>query len=228
MTTYDHTQGKPVGAVVFGDRRVRGCTGKQAAFIDRLLAERVHALPYASAEQVNIRHASRVIEHLLPMPKREGIAEPTASPRAIEYAKALVAGRVGGERYADVDLDTAPRSQVSSIIDALKLAPLLPPRICDLEVGAYRHNGVIYSVRSNIENDRKYAVHIVEIAPEVWDWSERDYRLPFDIDPASRLTLKEAIAFAAQTGRCCHCGRVLTDPKSIIAGMGKVCASKYE
>lgn len=36
-----------------------------------------------------------------------------------------------------------------------------------------------------------------------------------------------AVAFGMNTGRCCICGRTLTDPSSIEAGIGPVCASRF-
>lgn len=42
-----------------------------------------------------------------------------------------------------------------------------------------------------------------------------------------KMTLEEAKAFGALYGTCCVCGRTLTDEKSIEAGIGPVCASKF-
>ena len=50
---------------------VRPTTTKQATFIDTLLQERIHSLPYTSGFDVNIRHASRIIGHLLACPKKD-------------------------------------------------------------------------------------------------------------------------------------------------------------
>lgn len=36
-----------------------------------------------------------------------------------------------------------------------------------------------------------------------------------------------AVAYGRKTGRCCNCGRELTDPESIRAGIGPICASKF-
>lgn len=36
-----------------------------------------------------------------------------------------------------------------------------------------------------------------------------------------------AIAFGKKTGACCICGRTLTDPESVKAGIGPICAAKF-
>lgn len=41
-----------------------------------------------------------------------------------------------------------------------------------------------------------------------------------------RMTLEQAKAYGQQTGTCCVCAATLTDPKSIAAGIGPVCANR--
>lgn len=45
----------------------------------------------------------------------------------------------------------------------------------------------------------------------------------FEADP-----LAAAVKYGKESGRCCSCGRDLTDPASIDAGIGPICASKFE
>lgn len=42
-----------------------------------------------------------------------------------------------------------------------------------------------------------------------------------------RLSLDDAKAFGRETGICCCCGAELTNPDSIAAGIGPICAAKY-
>lgn len=46
------------------------------------------------------------------------------------------------------------------------------------------------------------------------------------VRPEWRMTLDEARAFGQATGVCCCCGRTLTKPESIEAGIGPVCAGR--
>ena len=42
----------------------------------------------------------------------------------------------------------------------------------------------------------------------------------------SRMTLEEAKTWGALHGRCCVCAALLTNPKSVQAGIGPVCGKK--
>lgn len=44
---------------------------------------------------------------------------------------------------------------------------------------------------------------------------------------AREMTLEDAKTFGHRFGSCCMCGRLLSDPESVEAGIGPVCASKY-
>ena len=44
---------------------------------------------------------------------------------------------------------------------------------------------------------------------------------------ARAMTLEDAKLFGHRFGSCCMCGRLLSDPESIEAGIGPVCANKY-
>lgn len=43
---------------------------------------------------------------------------------------------------------------------------------------------------------------------------------------ARKMSLEEAKEFGMQTGTCCVCARLLTDPSSVEAGIGPVCITK--
>jgi hypothetical protein len=43
---------------------------------------------------------------------------------------------------------------------------------------------------------------------------------------ASRLTLEQAAEMGVKTGRCVVCARLLTDPESVAAGIGPICAGR--
>lgn len=218
MTNTNH--GLAAGRVVFGDRVVRGITDRQAAFINRLLDTKkfdATRIPFNEdgSLDLNLRHASRIIDYLLTCPDA---VERKATDRQIVYLKSLIARRDGGEKFAGLSTEST-YDEVSKAIEFMTKQPI---KKANLEVGAYKHEGVIYSVRRSVESKTLYAVHWVN-----GQWSARDYNLVFKIAPESRLTLQDAIGFGAATGCCVHCGRTLTDAKSVQAGMGKVCAAKY-
>lgn len=97
------------------------------------------------------------------------------------------------------------------------------------DIGAYMHDGKIYSVRIN----RK----LNQIQAWEYDKEKKEYRRPFfsaderrilySLTPSNRLTLRLAQKYSIETGICCHCGRYLSAKKSVAAGMGPVCRKYY-
>jgi hypothetical protein len=216
----DTLKGLAAGRVVFGDRVVRGITDRQAEFLRKLLETKKFdesQIPFNAdgSLDLNLKHASRLIDYLLKCPDA---VERKATDRQVTYLQSLISRRENGDQFAGLTLEST-YDEVSKAIDYMTKQSI---KKANLEVGAYRHEGVIYSVRRTQETKTLYAVHWVD-----GKWSERDYKLVFKIAPESRLTLLEAIQFGAATGCCVHCGRTLTVAKSIQAGMGKVCAAKY-
>lgn len=61
---------------------------------------------------------------------------------------------------------------------------------------------------------------------KVWNGSSFEYASGIIRKITEALTLEEAQEFGHATGRCCLCSRELTDPASIEAGIGPVCAAK--
>lgn len=223
----DTKHGLAVGRVVFGNQVVRGLTDRQANFITKLLNERIFdesKIPVGADNSINLHHARRVIEYLLSCPKNQNVIVP-ATEKQIAFAKSLIAKRVGGKDYENVDLLTIDRAEVSAIIDTLVNLPIKESLV--LEVGAYRHKDIVYSVRKNVDNERRYAVTWIADVSGEFKWSERDYKIVHDINARERLSLKEAMEWGSQSGSCCHCGRPLTDPKSVATGIGAYCAKKY-
>lgn len=47
-----------------------------------------------------------------------------------------------------------------------------------------------------------------------------------NVKASEKMTLEEAKAFGHQFGVCCMCAALLTDPESVAAGIGPVCAGK--
>jgi hypothetical protein len=88
------------------------------------------------------------------------------------------------------------------------------------EPGMYRKDGVIYRVQAAKESGRLYAKKL--------DGMSFSYAsgVIFSLTADDRMTLEEAKAVGHETGVCCVCAALLTDPKSIMAGIGPICAKK--
>jgi hypothetical protein len=96
--------------------------------------------------------------------------------------------------------------------------------IIEATVGAYRVNETYYSVRKLRDSDRLFAL---EYDPINKSWTLNSKVLA-TLKATDRLSLTDASAFGIATGTCVHCHRTLTLQKSVVAGMGKWCASHYQ
>lgn len=93
-----------------------------------------------------------------------------------------------------------------------------------VEPGMYKVKGVIYRVQKARGHDGVYGKRLVQ--DEYGVRFEYDCSAMFKITPEDRMSLDEAKAFGLEFGVCCVCSAVLTDPKSIAAGIGPVCGSR--
>lgn len=91
-----------------------------------------------------------------------------------------------------------------------------------LEVGMYRTaDGSIYRVQASRETGNLYAKRLV--VGVGFEYAPGAIR---SLTAADRMTLEEAQAFGVETGICCVCAALLTDPKSVSRGIGPVCAKR--
>jgi|SRR6185295_17057753 len=126
---------------------------------------------------------------------------------------------------------TMTRAQASALIDLVKVQPLRGTKTeaAELTPGVYRAtDGVLYRVYpARADRSRMLAKEIVvDGALNHLEFVYAGAASRF-VQPEGRLTLEEAKAFGATTGYCIACGAELTDPDSIAAGIGPVCATKF-
>jgi len=100
--------------------------------------------------------------------------------------------------------------------------------------GIYRKSGTIYKVQiAHHGSGQAYAKRLVETGvkdPKTgknkWRW-EMARGFVFELRPEHALTRDQAAEFGKLYGVCCVCGTILTDEKSIEAGIGPICADKF-
>lgn len=214
----------------YGKFEVKFCSPAQAKFIQRLLDERVHEFQIADASQINKKHASRIIEQLLACPKKPEAITP-ASEKQVGFINKLIETKATANhtvaRYlresnvnaiAELDRDIARK-----LITHLTTLPNIPKPVL-VDVGAYKRDGIYYSVRKVRDRD---ALYVLQYDPENKKWNPA-YGMLTELKPEERLSLSDASAFGIATGTCVHCGRTLTLQKSVVAGMGKWCATHYQ
>lgn len=224
-------KGKKAGSKAgnqYGTFKVKFCSPSQGKFIERLLNERVHEFNITNPYQVNIKHASRIIEQLLACPKKLELIPPI-SEKQISFIDLLFKTRQGAdyETYNYLrnsklkSIHELNKDQASDLITKLQSLPkiVLEPA----EVGAYNFNGEIISVRKGRQSGNTHAFRFNHETKQ-WEFARG---VVYQIRPEMKLTLSQASQFGVLTGTCVHCGVTLTQRKSVIAGMGRVCASKY-
>lgn len=121
-----------------------------------------------------------------------------------------------------------------------------------VEEGFYTKDGEIAVVKFNRAKTNKYAMRLhverdtsgfvphpdEDVDPDEFE-TERKHpaRVSWDYEAGlinkigseswDRMTLEQAQEFGALYGVCMVCGRTLTDPKSIEAGIGPICAKRF-
>jgi len=146
-----------------------------------------------------------------------------ATPRQISFLRTLA-----DERDYDLsrhDLSTLTVREASETIEHLLARPRATAVtfVAELELGMYRlANGDIYRVQRSRESGRLYAKKL--------DWANNTFVFESGamrlLTADDRMTLDEAKAWGVETGICCVCSAFLTDPRSVEAGIGPVCARR--
>jgi len=234
--TTTHRKGGSRGANGYGEYQVRYASDRQKQFINNLLITKEVPSEFdftgQSLDTLNVQGAKDLITYLLQLPNKAGIVIPPTE-KQLQFAQALVTSKEGGQGLlANVlqsrgvhELSQLSRSDVSAIINSLKLVKDAPMKIT--EVGAYLLDGTIYSIRQASES-KKWSVWTY--SDEVKKYVRNDVatkEILKKVEPTDRLTLELAIKYSAQVGICVHCGRTLTLLKSVAGGMGAICAKKY-
>lgn len=139
--------------------------------------------------------------------------------------------KASASRYIEALL-ASPRPQAQPAATAASSTAAAPAAATPTEVGMYRKGEDIYRVKES-EAGRLYAMKLTAISGQrLRDADEAVVRWTFvyergaihQLTAADKLTLEEAKAWGIRTGTCCVCARLLTDAKSVLAGIGPVCA----
>lgn len=210
----------------YGQFAVRYASPAQQNYIRKLLDERDHKFEDLDPASVNVQNASHIIDQLLRSPVRPDRVAP-ASDKQLAYIEALKFQRDGAPKfiedfyqgYGSTNL-TAPDAKY--LIDQLLRMPYIV-RQAVVEVGAYQLNDTLYSVRKSRESGKLHAFRY-NSGTNNWEFARG---IVFELRPEMKLSLAEAMDYGVQTGSCVHCGRTLTDAKSVRFGLGTHCRKFY-
>lgn len=166
----------------------------------------------------------------------------TASPKAIAYAQSLTTQTWNGspELLAATlkTIETMAPKQVSNIIDILKpvayAAKFQAAKITvttDLPAGRYAVQGLDGTVmRYQIdkpENGKWAGWTFVRDLDTKEPIKDRDHKQAILDELAEAGYLESAKLYGKTTGECGICHKTLTNPESIAAGIGPICAQKF-
>jgi hypothetical protein len=139
------------------------------------------------------------------------------------YDEGVIAGLTSREASNAIsDLLRLPRKAASPAAPRAFARPLAEVTEGMWLVGDDIATGRIFKVIPCRESDRHYARELVD-----GEFVYVKGAMYLVARSGRRMTLDEAKEYGAITGRCCVCGRMLTDPNSIAAKIGPVCAKKF-
>lgn len=209
----------------YGTYKVRTITNAQVNFLKKLLEQKKHNVDVSAInfEEINVQWGTELIDQLL---KAEDKVERLASERQVAFVKSLAQNKVGGEILLGLlEQRELTAKEASTWIEQLKNSSNARS-ITITDTGAYRYNGVVYSVRKGRQSGN-WQVFSLNTDTNKWEYDKVAYKYLYYITASDRLTLNEAIEASGQTGSCVHCGITLTAVKSVAGGMGSTCAKKY-
>lgn len=224
----------------------------QISFIGRLAAERetdkIGTFPartlaeIQTGNEVSKNRASSLITALKNAQIR-AYAEVPAGPLATAPQVALIQRMAEEQGRTLPDLDTLTKAAASDLITEMMEVRNNPtatrpeaqtkPQVTE---GMYRTpDGEIYKVQVAVHGSgRLYAKKLVELeTPRELKKGTRTHEFAYEegalrkLTADMKMTLEQAKEWGSLYGACCKCGMVLTDEKSIEAGIGPVCAESF-
>lgn len=165
----------------------------------------------------------------------------TAVARPVSAKQRAFIERLLGERVADaefrlrVESDDLTSREASDAIETLLAAPRVGNPEGVTEEGIYESSGVIYKVQRSKESGNLYAKRLVEIGgqrvTDAGTFLNAEYEyvpgVLFKLRATDKLSVERAEELTLRYGMCIRCSRYLKDAKSVLRGMGPVCASKF-
>lgn len=145
----------------------------------------------------------------------------TASVRQLSFIDSLLAQRVVTDAQREYLLANA-NDHPSLVIETLLGFAKISKPVRNIEPGIYYVNNVIYKVQISQTTGRPYAKRLDPSDGWLYDPSYLS-EIP---DGAVKPTFEEMFAFGFAYGVCGNCGKLLTDPESVHAKIGPVCAKK--
>lgn len=152
-----------------------------------------------------------------------------ATAKQVGFLTRLIGDRPGWAAENELTATTIGqfnRQAISQLIDAALQQPKETGSAEPVTEGMYRtDDGTVYRVVRTRDGRNLYAkqLHVDGNGRARFEYAGGAINR---LSQADRMTLEEAKAIGATTGVCCVCAAELTDPRSVEAGIGPVCASR--
>lgn len=160
----------------------------------------------------------------------------TSAAPASEKQAAFIAALLGQRQTAlavTVQIDTAltagamTKAQASGFIETLLAAPMrVVAGAKTVEPGYYLMDDTAYVVVKAKTSDNLYAKRLV-LGTGKATWVYAKGAMALLATKGTAMTLEDAKAFGHLNGVCVRCGAALTDPDSVTAGVGPICAKAW-
>jgi len=167
--------------------------------------------------------------------------EEDISPKQLSFLKSLIGetdftatearvlvDKTKAQRLLAIRDESSPNLSKGEASELIELLRQLPKR--DAEVGYYlvpSHgpDPDVYTIVWNKERTRKYAkVLLLEGSRAKWVYAPNGKGAV--LQHGEKLTVEQAAKLGRLHGVCVVCGRVLSDPESVEAGIGPVCKTR--
>lgn len=234
----------------YGTFQVKFASVAQTSYISALLTRKdlsglgtraaelvARAMPHIEAGKINKRHASDVLDVLIPLADLVTTAPRETTRRSNRYGgKCLRCGVYVAAEAGYLTKDDAGKWASEHAGECPTVAPTaaaVPAYEWSVEdSGIYRDptSDSIFKVYRNRAGTRMLAKRL-----EVSVSDDGDVSGSFEyagmasrfVQPAWRMSLDEAKTYGTIYGVCVNCGATLTDETSIAAGIGPVCAKRF-
>lgn len=147
-------------------------------------------------------------------------AEPVrCSEKQQEFITRLLAERVvpDDKRTVIGDPSSLDKTAASKVIEYLQGLPKVTVATVVTDEGMYMVGSTIYKVQAS----RQGHLYAKVLQGGSFTYAPGVIK---SLLPEHRMTVDQAKSYGLQFGRCCVCGRELTDPESVANGIGPVCA----
>lgn len=156
------------------------------------------------------------------------------------YLKSLLEQRVIPfelfDKASSIDYNTISVKEASSFIEILKNQPLKNPPEPESDnngnnikkepakEGFYFYNNEVYQVVASKQGHNYAKILVHDGSKGHWDYVKGMMNV---LNDSYLISLAEARKFGKDHGFCMVCGRTLTDPISVQAGIGPICAERF-